>query len=172
MQIFVKTNVCLSIYEGKEEINVFQTVKLYTFELVCRLFMSLEEPNHIKKLSSQFNLFSKGILDLPIAFPGTRFYRAKKAASVIRTELMTIVKERRAALAQGHTLSSQDLMSHLLKSSDGNGKILTEMEIASLIFVLLFAGHDSTTVYITLLMKQLGEHPDVYDKVLKGLYVM
>ncbi|KAF5768541.1 putative cytochrome P450 [Helianthus annuus] len=131
------------MYEGKEEVNVFQTVKLYAFELACLLFMSLEEPNHIAKLSSLFNIFLKGFLELPLNFPGTRFYSANNAANAIRTELMMIVKARRMELEEG------------------------KKDIANNILLLLFAGHDTSTVSITLLIKSLGEHPDVYDKLLK-----
>ncbi|KAM0038634.1 putative cytochrome P450 [Helianthus debilis subsp. tardiflorus] len=122
-------------WRGKEEVKVFQTVKVYAFELACRLFLSLEEPNHIAKLGSLFNIFLKGILELPINIPGTRFYSANKAAAAIRTELMMIITARRVELEEGKASSSQDLLSHLLTSSDENGS--------------------------------LGEHPDVYDKVLK-----
>ena len=148
--------------------NVFKTVKLYAFELACRLFLSLEEPNHIEKLGALFNVFLKGIIELPIDFPGTRFHSSKKAAAAIRTEVMAIIKERRIALEEGEASSSQDLLSHLLTSSDENGKFLTAMEIANNILLLLFAGHDTSTVTITLVMKSLGEYPDVYEKVLRG----
>ncbi|KAL8246387.1 hypothetical protein R6Q59_007603 [Mikania micrantha] len=154
-------------WRGKEEVNVFQTIKLYAFELACRLFMSLEDPNHIAKLGSLFNIFLKGLNEIPIEVPGTRFYSAKKAAAAIRTKLATIIKARRAELQEGKASPSQDLLSHLLTSSDENGTYLTEMEIANSILLLLFAGHDTSASSITLLMKTLGEHPDVYDKVLK-----
>ncbi|KAK9062468.1 hypothetical protein SSX86_019654 [Deinandra increscens subsp. villosa] len=154
-------------WRGKEEVNVFETVKLYAFELACRLFMSLEDPNHIAKLASLFNIFLKGIIELPIDIPGTRFYSAKKATNAIKNELMTIIKSRKVEMEDGKTSSSVDLLSHLLKSADENGRYLTDKEIANNIFLLLFAGHDTSTISITLLMKYLGEYPDVYDKVLK-----
>ncbi|KAI3794853.1 hypothetical protein L1987_37493 [Smallanthus sonchifolius] len=164
----VVTRRHIEIYwRGKEEVNVHQTVKLYAFELACCLFMSLEEPNLVAKLGSLFNIFLKGIIGLPIDFPGTRFYSSRKAASAIRTKLMKIIKARRVELEEGKASSSQDLLSHLLTSSDENGRYLTEMEIAKNILILLFAGYDTSTITITLLMKRLGEHPDVYDKVLK-----
>nr|XP_043634648.1 beta-amyrin 28-monooxygenase-like [Erigeron canadensis] len=153
-------------WRGKEEVNVYQTVKLYTFELACRLFLSLEEPNHIAKLGFLFNIFLKGVIELPIDFPGTRFNRSKKAAASIRTELMMLIEARRVALEEGNASSSQDLLSHLLTSSDESGRYLTEWEIANNILLLLFAGHDTSTCSITLIMKRLGEHPNVYDKVL------
>ncbi|KAI3798265.1 hypothetical protein L1987_33536 [Smallanthus sonchifolius] len=155
------------MYEGKEEVKVFETVKLYAFELACRLFMSLEEADHIAKLGSLFNVFLKGVVELPIEFPWTRFYSVMKAAAAIRTELMMIIKARRVELEEGKASASQDLLSHLLTSSDENGRYLTEKDIANNILLLLFAGHDTSIVSITLLIKSLGEHPDVYDKVLK-----
>nr|ABD60225.1 ent-kaurenoic acid 13-hydroxylase [Stevia rebaudiana]ACD93722.1 ent-kaurenoic acid 13-hydroxylase [Stevia rebaudiana] len=154
-------------WRGKEEVNVFQTVKLYAFELACRLFMNLDDPNHIAKLGSLFNIFLKGIIELPIDVPGTRFYSSKKAAAAIRIELKKLIKARKLELKEGKASSSQDLLSHLLTSPDENGMFLTEEEIVDNILLLLFAGHDTSALSITLLMKTLGEHSDVYDKVLK-----
>nr|XP_043634688.1 beta-amyrin 28-monooxygenase-like isoform X2 [Erigeron canadensis] len=121
---------------------------------------------HWRGIGSLFDVFLKGVIALPIDFPGTPFYCSKKAAASIRTELMTLIKERRVALEEGKASSSQDLLSHLLTSSDENGRYLTEWEIANNILLLLFAGHDTSTCSITLIMKRLGEHPNVYDKVL------
>ncbi|KAL8262736.1 hypothetical protein R6Q59_024085 [Mikania micrantha] len=157
--------------KGKEEVNVFQTVKLHAFEHACHLFMSLEDPNHIAKLGSLFNIFLKGVIKIPIEIPRTRFYSAKKAAAAIRTKLATIIKTGRAELHEGKASPSQDLLSHLLTSSDENGTYLTEKEIANNIMLLLFVGHDTSAVSITLLMKTLGEHPDAYEKVLKGTWL-
>ncbi|XP_071736534.1 beta-amyrin 28-monooxygenase-like [Rutidosis leptorrhynchoides] len=156
-------------WRGNDELNVYQTVKRYAFELACSLFLSLEDPNQLAKLAYLFSIFLKGIIELPIDIPGTRFYKAMKAATAIRTQLMTLIKQRREALEKGTAASSssQDLLSHLLTSSDENGKYLTEFEIANNILLLLFAGHDTSTSTITLIMKRLAEHPDVYNKVLK-----
>ncbi|KAL8262735.1 hypothetical protein R6Q59_024084 [Mikania micrantha] len=91
----------------------------------------------------------------------------KLFAAAIRTKLATIIKARKVEPEERKASSSQDLLSHLVTSSDENGRFLTKNEIANNIFLLLFTGHDTSTVSITLLMKTLGEHPDVYDKVLK-----
>ncbi|KAF5768546.1 putative cytochrome P450 [Helianthus annuus] len=104
---------------------------------------------------------------IELHWQGTRFYSANNAANAIRTELMMIIKARRMELEEGKVSSSQDLLSHFLTFFDENGRYLTEKDIANNILLLLFAGHDTSTVSITLLIKSLGEHPDVYDKVLK-----
>lgn len=143
-------------------------IKSYTFELACRLFMSLEDPHHISKLASLFNVFLKGVITIPLNFPGTRFYRAIRATEAVRKELLTLLQQRKLALKHHTATPSQDLLSHLLTSPDDNGKFMSESEIINNILLLLFAGHDTSSVAITLVMKILGELPQVYEKVLKG----
>ncbi|KAI3450919.1 hypothetical protein Pfo_007584 [Paulownia fortunei] len=154
-------------WQGKEELKVFPAIKLYTFELACRLFMSIEEPSHIKKLAALFNVFISGIISIPLNFPGTRFYRAKRATAAIKKELQIIVRQRREALEQKTALPSQDLLSHLLVCPDENGKFMSESVIVNNILLLLFAGHDTSSCTITMLIKTLAEHPQVYEKVLR-----
>ncbi|KAM7523027.1 hypothetical protein LguiA_012929 [Lonicera macranthoides] len=91
-----------------------------------------------------------------------------RASTAIKKELVGIIRQRKLALEQRTASPSQDLLSHLLFSSDENGRFLTEAEIVNNILVLLFAGHDTSTIAITFLMKILGELPLVYDKVLAG----
>ncbi|KAJ0555416.1 putative cytochrome P450 [Helianthus annuus] len=132
------------------------------------MFLSLEDPKQVSELGSLFKTFLKGLAELPIAIPGTRFYRAKKATYAIKKQLMVIIKQRREITKQENAASFEDLLSHLLSSSDENGRFLSEIEIADNIMLLLFAGHDTTASLITLLMKCLGEHTRVYENVLKG----
>lgn len=148
--------------------KISPTIKLYTFELACRLFMSLEDQEQISKLVTLFNVFLKGIISVPVNFPGTRFYKAKRATSAIKSQLQKIVRQRRAALEQRTAVPSQDLLSHLLVAPDENGKFMSEPVIVNNILMLLFAGHDTSSVAITMLMKNLAQLPDIYEKVLRG----
>ncbi|KAJ0818475.1 putative cytochrome P450 [Helianthus annuus] len=159
-------------WQGRNEIKVFETVKSYLFELACSMFLSLEDPKQVSELGSLFNTFLKGLAELPIAIPGTRFYRAKKATDAIKKQLMVIIKQRREITKQENASSFEDLLSHLLSSSDENGRFLSETEIADNIMLLLFAGHDTSASLITLLMKCLGEHTQVYENVLKEQLVI
>ncbi|KAF3636683.1 putative cytochromeB2-like isoform X2 [Capsicum annuum] len=149
------------------ELKVFPTVKLHTFELACRLFMNLEDTNRIIKLFNLFNIFLKGVISIALNIPGTKFYHAKKATNTIR-ELLLIVKQRREAIEQRPNSPPQDLLSHLLLFPDENGKFMSELEIADNILMMIFGGHDTTTVTLTLVMKYLAELPHVYANILQG----
>ncbi|KAH6803587.1 hypothetical protein C2S51_031834 [Perilla frutescens var. frutescens] len=155
------------------EVRAFPTIKLYTFEVACRLLMSLEDGEQIGKLALLFNVFLKGIISIPINFPGARFYRAKRATSAIKNELHKLVRERKCALEQRTCAAAalpadcQDLLSHLLVTPDENGRFMPESVIVNNILMLLFAGHDTSSVAITMLLKNLAQFPDVYDRVLR-----
>lgn len=156
------------VYEGKEKVKVFPLVKLYTFKVACQLFMSMEDDNEIERLSAQFNIFLKGLISIPINLPGTAFYKATRATAVIRKELLQFVRKRREALDQKIASPSQDILSHLLSSPDENGKYMSELLIANNILLFLFAGHDTSSVTLTLLIKRLAEHPQIYQNILQG----
>ncbi|KAK6163800.1 hypothetical protein DH2020_000664 [Rehmannia glutinosa] len=153
-------------WQGKEEIKVFPAIRQYTFEVACRLFMSIQEPKQIANLAELFNVFIKGVISIPLNFPGTRFFKAKRATAAIRRELQVIVRQRRMELEQKTAIPSQDLLSHLLAYPDENGKFMSEAVIINNILMLLFAGHDTSSSALTMLIKYLAEHPQVYENVL------
>lgn len=163
---FVTRQHIQSHWHNNAELKALPFVKMYTFELACRLFMSIEDPHLINRLSHLFNVVLKGIISLPINLPGARFRRAMQAAALIREELLEIVKQRREDL-KSHPSQGRDLLSHLLLTPDEGGNFMSELHIANNILLLLFAGHDTSSVTITLLIKKLGELPHVYEEVLR-----
>ncbi|XP_011048247.1 PREDICTED: beta-amyrin 28-oxidase-like [Populus euphratica] len=154
-------------WEGKEELKLHPTINLYTFELSCRLFASIDDPTHISKLAHHFDIFLKGVIHFPIYVPGTPFYRASKAADAIKEELRLIARKRREALDKKMESHRKDLLSHLLVTTDASGKLLSESEIVDNMLMLLFASHDTTTSAMTCVMKYLAELPEVYQMVLR-----
>ncbi|EEF42996.1 cytochrome P450, putative [Ricinus communis] len=154
-------------WEGKEEVKVHPAARIFTFELACNLFASIDDPAQISKLAALFTVFKEGLFDFPINMPGKRFYSFMKAASAIKEDLKLIARERKEALDKKLVSPTQDLLSLLLVTADTSGRFLSETEIVDNILALLFAGHDTSRSARTLLMKCLGELPEVYAKVLK-----
>lgn len=152
-------------WENKEEVLVFPLVKKYTFWLACRLFLSVEDPNHIARFFEPFNLLAAGIFSIPIDFPGTAYSKAIKAAEVIRKDLRLIIKQRKIDLAEKKATPTQDILSHMLTISDENGKYISEADIADKILGLLIGGHDTASVVITAIVKYLAELPHIYNAV-------
>lgn len=128
----------------------------------------MEDPIQLSNLSSYFEEFLKGIIGFSINFPGTRFHKAMKAADVIKKEIKLIMKKRKVDLEEKKASPTQDLLSHLLVTSDTSGRFMSEVEILDNMLLLLFAGHDTSRSAISLIMKYLGNLPEVYEQVLKG----
>ncbi|CAK9170683.1 unnamed protein product [Ilex paraguariensis] len=157
----------VSAWENKDEVVVFPLAKNYTFWLAARLFVSVEDPIHVAKLGDPFAVLASGLISIPIDLPGTPFNRAIKASNFIRKELVSIIKQRKIDLAEGKASPTQDIMSHMLLTSDENGKFMTELDIADKILGLLIGGHDTASSACTFVVKFLAELPEVYEGVYK-----
>ncbi|KAI9124638.1 hypothetical protein K1719_004560 [Acacia pycnantha] len=152
-------------WENKKEVTVFPLAKRYTFWLACRIFVSVEDPNHVAKFADPFQLLAAGIIAMPIDLPGTPFNKAIKASKFIRKELLEIIKQRKVDLAEGNASTTQDILSHMLTTSDENGVFMKELDIADKILGLLIGGHDTASASCTFIVKFLAELPHIYDKV-------
>jgi len=157
-----------SEWENKEEVVVFPLAKSLTFGLACRLFLSIEDPDHIAKLASPFNLVVSGIFSIPINLPGTPFNRAMKASNSIRTDLFAIIKQRKKDLAEGNASPKLDILSHMLLACDEKGAFMSELNIADTILALLASAHVSTSAACAFIVKYLAELPHIYEGVYKG----
>ncbi|KAI4377573.1 hypothetical protein MLD38_015177 [Melastoma candidum] len=152
-------------WEGKDEVIVFPLAKRYTFWLACRLFVSVEDPEHVAKFADPFNVLASGIFSVPVDLPGTPLNKAKHASNFIRKELRAIIKQRKIDLAEGKATATQDILSHMLLATDDEGKHLNELDIADKILGLLVGGHDTASAACTFIVKYLAELPHVYDGV-------
>jgi cytochrome P450 family 26 subfamily A len=167
MDMVTKRHFALE-WGNKAEVVVFPLAKSYTFELACRLFLSIEDPSHIARFSHPFNQITSGIFTIPIDFPGTPFNRAIKASKLIRIELLAIIRQRKKDLAEGKASPTQDILSHMLLSNDADGKYMNEVQISDKILALLMGGHESTSASCTFIVKYLAELPHIYEAVYKG----
>ncbi|OMO66628.1 Cytochrome P450 [Corchorus capsularis] len=153
-------------WEGKQEVTVFPLAKNYTFWVACKVFLSIEDPKRVDELAGPFNALASGIISIPIDLPGTAFNKGIKASNLIRKELIGIIKQRKVDLAEKKASPTQDILSHMLLTSDENGQFMNELDIADKILGLLIGGHDTASAAITFIVKYLAELPDIYEKVL------
>ncbi|EYU26125.1 hypothetical protein MIMGU_mgv1a024381mg [Erythranthe guttata] len=152
---------------GRENIvTVLPLVKKFTFAVACRLFLSIDDPVQIARFDKTFRQLVAGVLSVPVNFPGTCFNRAIKAANSIRREIFEIIRRRKSVPEV--VADRRDILAHMLTTSDENGNLMSELEIADKIIGLLIGGHDTASVVITFIVKYLSELPHIYDKVLEG----
>ncbi|CAI9759580.1 unnamed protein product [Fraxinus pennsylvanica] len=150
-----------------QRLEVFPLAKKFTFSLICRLFLGIEDPTQMAKLDEQFALVTPGFLSLPINIPGTAFSNAIKACKFIRRELRKTIRQQRLYLSEKKRDSetTNHFLSHILFATDDDNKFASEDEIACILLIFLIAGHDTTTSLITNLVYYLADNPHVYWSV-------
>lgn len=80
-----------------------------------------------------------------------------------------LVCEKRIDLELKGASSNQDLITSLLSVRDENNKeILSENEIVHNVILVMVAGHDTSSVVITFIMRLLATNNTVYKAVLQG----
>lgn len=155
-----------SYWKGKEIVEVYPMIKLLTASLASQFYLGLQDMVRVSKLSEMMEGMSLGLHSMPLNFPGTVFYRAKKGAEGIRKEIELLIKEKKAATAKG--IKMNDILSFMIANTDPAGRFMPEGEIADKVMGLLVAGFSTPTTAITFLMKCIGERPEVYHKILAG----
>lgn len=146
-----------------KEVKIYPLVKKYTFTLACKLFLSIEDFRHVKKLSDPFVLVTSGMFSVTINLPGRPYNRAIKGGKMVREELMKIIRERK-----NEKNYNNDLLSRLMSFSDENGQFMNDAEIYNNIVGLLVASYDTTAAAITFVLKYLAELPKIFNEVYKG----
>ncbi|KAK1313344.1 hypothetical protein QJS10_CPA06g02280 [Acorus calamus] len=150
-------------------LSVYPLIKDYTFALTCALFAGIRDGEQTSRLGERFYVLLKGMGQLPVNLPGTRYYKAVKAGDAIKEELLRVVRGRREEVEVGGDDGEveEDLLSYLVITGDEMGRRMTEEEIVDNVLLLLHAGHDTTSCTLTLVLKHLANEPEIYDKVLE-----
>lgn len=175
MDMMAKKQIEMDWTENRElKVKVYPLSRKYTFALSCRLFMNLEDPESVSRMSDGFDRILAGFVSLPVDIPGTTFNNALKARSILHGEISEIIRKRKKEWEEKRDLylGARDLLSRLLLVSDENGKVLSETEVSIQISGAFLASHETTSTAITFVLKYLAELPHVYDAVFKGNLVI
>ncbi|KAI3904963.1 hypothetical protein MKW92_033050 [Papaver armeniacum] len=148
--------------------TVYPLIKKQSFSLTCFLISSIDyqhEPHRVHELYKLFCDVHKGIISLPINFPGTQFNRACKSSKLIRNEMEKVFRQRMIHIRSHADVPMQDMLSRLMTLCEEDS-CLNETFIVDALTGLIFGASASTGDVITLVMKYLADFPDVYDQVL------
>lgn len=122
--------------------------KKFTFNLMAKQMMSFNpgEPE-TDDLMKEYFTFMKGVISVPINFPGTSYRRALKS----RAKILECVKKTMDERKKHPHLHYDDLLSTVM----ADGRLSTE-QILDLILNILFAGHETSAVALTLALHFLA----------------
>ncbi|CAM0878680.1 unnamed protein product [Alopecurus aequalis] len=142
-------------WRGRTTVTVQPLMKRLTFNVISSLLFGLEAGETRDALAEDFERLLEGMFVIPVNLPFTAFSRSLKASTRARRLLEGITRER-DTLQQGHG----DLISRLLSLTDEKGdRLVTNEEIVDNCMLSLFAGHDTTSVLITFMVRHLANDP-------------
>ncbi|XP_022769705.1 cytochrome P450 87A3-like [Durio zibethinus] len=133
------------------------------FEYFAKILIGYDEEMAPKgKLRDNFQAFMDGLISFPLNIPGTAYHAClqgrKNACEVIKDTF-----EKRKASKTPY----KDFLDQLLKEVEREDTFLNEQIAINLIFVLLFASHETTSAASTLAIKFIADHPDVLEELTK-----
>ncbi|XP_048436017.1 cytochrome P450 87A3 isoform X1 [Pyrus x bretschneideri] len=131
------------------------------FDLTAKKLISYESNKSSENLRENFVAFIQGLISFPMDIPGTAYHKCLVGRKSAMRMLKNMLQERRAESRK----QPIDFFDYVLEELKKEGTILTEGIALDLMFVLLFASFETTSLAITLAMKFLTDHPLVLKQL-------
>lgn len=148
---------------GRTTVTVLPLMKRLTFDIISALLFGLERGAVREALVGDFSRMIEGMWAIPVNLPFTAFSRSLRASGRARRALEGITREKKAKLLEHgkkEASGNNDLITCLLSLKDDHGKpLLTDEEIVDNSMVALIAGHDTSSILITFMIRHLANDP-------------
>jgi cytochrome P450 len=146
-------------------------MKTLTFNIICSLLFGVERGAPRDKFVACFQEMVVGMWSVPVNLPFTRYNRGLRASATAQNMVKDLIREKRVELEQKGASPPQDLITCLLSMrKEDNKEVLTENEIVHNVMLVMVAGHDTSSVLMTFIMRLLANEPTVYAAVLQGMH--
>ncbi|KAJ6703633.1 CYTOCHROME P450 FAMILY 87 SUBFAMILY A POLYPEPTIDE 2 [Salix viminalis] len=155
------TSERLQLWSHQESVELKETTATMIFDLTAKKLISYDQDKSSENLRDSFVAFIQGLISFPLDIPGTAYHKClqgrKKAMRMLKKQL----QERRANPRKNRG----DFFDYVLEELQEDRAILTEAIALDLMFVLLFASFETTSVALTLAVKFLSDNPLVLRKL-------
>ncbi|KAF4379350.1 hypothetical protein F8388_013568 [Cannabis sativa] len=150
----------------KAQVKTYHVTKILTLTLASQIFLGIDEPERIARLLENFDKVTVGMHSMVVNFPGTRFSKATKAASILRRELNGVIQEKKEAISRGGPMN--DVLSHMIVATDPSGKYMSEAEIADKVMGLLVAGYHTVATTMAFFIKLNVQQKEIWESKKAG----
>ncbi|XP_031249452.1 cytochrome P450 716B1-like [Pistacia vera] len=155
-------------WHGKEQVTVLPLMKTLTFDIIGSLLFGVERGARRDQFVSNFKEMTEGVWAVPVNLPFTRYNRSLRASRRIQNMVKDLMREKAMKLEQKIASPHDDLITCLLSIRDqDNVQVVTDKEIVDNVMLVMVAGHDTSSVLITFIMRLLLNDPAVFEAVLE-----
>ncbi|KAH0974767.1 hypothetical protein GBA52_016666 [Prunus armeniaca] len=131
------------------------------FDLTAKKLISYDSSKSSENLRDNFVAFIQGLISFPLDIPGTAYHRCLQGRKRAIGMLKDMLRERRGKSRD----QPNDFFDYMIEELEKEGTILTEEISLDLMFVLLFASFETTSIAMTLAIKFLSDHPLVLKQL-------
>ncbi|XP_047309708.1 beta-amyrin 28-monooxygenase-like [Impatiens glandulifera] len=136
-------------------------MKNLTFNIICSLLFGLEHGSRREELLNCFQDLVAGLWSLPINLPFTQYRRSLKASLKITDLIKHVIREKKAKLAAAKGSTNEDIIASLISSKGSDEEIIHNMKL------MLVAGHDTSAIVLSFIIRLLARDPVVYETLLQ-----
>ncbi|OMO84506.1 Cytochrome P450 [Corchorus olitorius] len=160
----------LGSWQHMQLIHVQEETKKITFDVLVKVLMSVGPGEDLNFMKREFEEFIKGLICLPIKFPGTRLYKSLKAKERLVKRVKKIVEERKLGMEKTDEKSmASDAVEVLLRDSEeGNEKQSLPLDfISGNIIEMMIPGEETVPMAMTLAVKFLSDSPGALHQLME-----
>ncbi|KAG8374863.1 hypothetical protein BUALT_Bualt10G0039800 [Buddleja alternifolia] len=155
------SSVNLKRWSNRTTIDVKDATAQMIFDLTAKKLISYDSEKSPENLRESFVAFIQGLISFPLDIPGTAYHKCLQGRKKAMKMLKNMLQERR----ENPRKIRSDFFDYVLEELQRKDTVLTEAIALDLMFVLLFASFETTSLALTLAVKFLQEHPLVLKEL-------
>ncbi|XP_051115116.1 cytochrome P450 87A3-like isoform X1 [Andrographis paniculata] len=153
----------LERWSHQNVIDMKEATAQMIFDLTAKKLISYDAKTSTGNLRENFVAFINGLISFPLNIPGTAYHKCLQGRKKAMNMLKTMLQERRKSPRK----IQSDFFDYVLEELQREDTVLTEPIALDLMFVLLFASFETTSLAITLAVKFLLDHPLVLKELME-----
>ncbi|OIV92660.1 hypothetical protein TanjilG_18011 [Lupinus angustifolius] len=159
----VENTACRSLQQWscQDSVELKEATARMIFDLTAKKLISYDSNKASENLRENFVAFIQGLISFPLDVPGTAYHKCLQGRKKAMRMLKKMLQERRAMPRKQQT----DFFDYVVEELKKEGTILTEAIALDLMFVLLFASFETTSLAITYAIKLLSDNPLVLKQL-------
>lgn len=146
---------------GRPDVEVRTATSRMIFGVTAKKLISHDDAASQGSLWKCFDAFTRGMLSFPLCVPGTAFYQCMQGRKKIMNMLKQQLGERRKAAER----EAVDFFDIVIDEMDRPGSGMSESIALDLLFLMLFASHETTSIGLTAILKFLTDSPKALQEL-------
>ncbi|KAF8684377.1 hypothetical protein HU200_044268 [Digitaria exilis] len=147
---------------GRPDVEVrAATSRQMIFCVTAKKLISHDDAAAQGSLWKCFDACTRGLLAFPLRVPGTAFYKCMQG----RERVMKLVKQQLGERRSAAEREAVDFFDVVIDELDRPGTEMSENIALDLLFLLLFASHETTSIGLTAILKFLTDNPKALQEL-------